>query len=232
MSEQLAISRSNDQLLITLDRWESGQISVWNVEFLGEGVRNRVSFTSGRLIDDVFVPGLARMMRELLSGLDRHTRIFSDAEFELTLPGVSLHGLRLMIAQAQDNFDRILLRFRVVEGQGTGLFRDGRIGDQSAVKTADRLAVQALADIVLPVCDLAESLRSLDTEEVSREAVAEMLEDRIADLAERSGEMRLYMHLLMRYVEAGQERREALEIEDAVASLLTGLGANATPSRP
>ncbi|MEM8554960.1 MAG: hypothetical protein AAGF71_09080 [Pseudomonadota bacterium] len=223
MSETLALSQSKDNMLVTLDRWDDGQVQVWNVEFLGEGMRNRVTFSRGRDLADVFSAQLAARLQDVLRGLDRHTRIFSDAEFELEMPGVRLRGLRLMIAQAKDTFDRVLVRFREVIGDMTGLFRIGRSVDPALARATDRVAVTALSDIVLPVCDIADSLRDMmkSDHQVSSEN-AQSLQARVHELAETSENVRLYLHLLMRYIEDSKSRREEVVMDSALQGLLIG----------
>lgn len=220
MSDTITLGRPTDHLLVTLDRWDDGQINVWNVELMGDGMRHRTSFSEGRMMQDVFTPALARRLRDLLASLDRHTRIFSDAEFELRLPGAVVRGIRVMIAQATDSFDRILVRFREVVGSIASLFSGGEGAAAGHADARHRAAVAALSDIVLPVCDLADGLRDVGAiENQDPDRVARHLDERIAALSEKADSMRLYMHLLMRYLEDEASGRARAELPDALAGL-------------
>lgn len=189
------MSSSADMFVLTL-RWSPDQDpTVLSCDLIHRDFHNRISFSKRAGLFDVFRPQLARALAEIIDSIQHKRQVLSQPDFQVDLPNLVLGGLRLLVSSAKDGARQIIIRFKHFLGSLQDAFAVD-IGLRSAVLPhRERVAVEALVDIVGPLLNLAD-LRRPNLDE--REAMA--VEKSLEELAQNSYMLRFYTGLLVRYV--------------------------------
>ena len=136
----------------------AGGISLRSCEVIGRGFRHRTSFQQVSAIDDVLVEDLAQAIRECLASLQDGTRVLSLPDFLVELPGLALAGAHVMIMEIKDGMRNAIFRFKEFLGSVDNAFRDEMGFHEPFANHAERLAINVLADICLPLLNLSRQL--------------------------------------------------------------------------
>ena len=184
---------SERTITLTLSLRASDAVSVRSCEVVGRWFRNRVSFQEQRSIDDVLVVGLAQAVRSCLRRVPEGAHVLALPEFLVEIPGLALSGVHVMVMEAKEGTRSAILRFKEFMGAINNAFSMD-IGFQEPYPSqAERLAVNVLEDICLPILDLCRTFQDAGTV-CGNEALLRM--------AERADEFEFQTELLKRYIQS------------------------------
>lgn len=211
MNQTVTTPEAIDVFSMTITREVGEDYSVRSVDILGSTMRHRVSFTQTSRIRDVFQPDLADCIESILERLPPNTHVFSDPDFIIELPGLTLARLRVLIQVAANGASQIILRFRYFIGGLQSVFRVDAHMRIPTLEHRERIAVEALADIATPMFSLA--LANMDHVRTAHDK--ELVQRKLEELSGRASEINFYLSLLTRYVTAcSKESLEQTEQHD------------------
>lgn len=194
-----------DVFSLTISRDLGGDFAVRSVDVLGRSMRHRISFTQANGINEVFETELAECILSIIDRLPMDAHVFSDPDFVIELPGLTLARLRALINIAADGAMQIILRFRYFIGTLQSAFRIDTHLRIPTLEHREQIAIEALADIATPIFSLALSgANGPDTP-----AEVESVRRKLDHLANRASEVNFYLSLLTRYAtECARQRNE------------------------
>jgi len=196
---------SERTMTLTLNLRSSDIVSVRSCEVVGRWFRNRVSFQEHRSIDDVLVCGLANAIRSCLERMPESAHVLALPEFLVEIPGLALSGVHVMVMEAKEGTRSAILRFKEFLGAINNAFCMD-IGFHEPCQTqAEKLAVNVLEDICLPILDLCRTLQSENTNRASQTLMR---------LADRAHEFEFQTELLKRYVQNTGMQTAALQTQN------------------
>jgi hypothetical protein len=170
----------------------SEQVSLRSCEVIGQRFRNRVSFSDTNSIDEVLVEKLAYAIRRCLAKVPEGARVLALPEFLIELPGLALSGVHVMIMEVRDEVRSAIFRFRDFIGSVNNAFR-GDIGiEEPCSGYAERLAVNVLEDICLPLLNVARELEFAQTR--SGAALSRALEDKVLEFEFQTELLKRFIH--------------------------------------
>ncbi|MFY0690415.1 MAG: hypothetical protein JXR14_00670 [Paracoccaceae bacterium] len=206
-----------DTFVIHLTRARGGDLRVTSAELILSDLRNRYSFKPARAVDDVFAAPLAGEIRSVLDGIDEDSRVMSFPDFDLSMPGLILSGLRVLLTRLDDGAEVIMIRFRNYVGAIKSCFRFDPSMTLDSASMREKIAVEVLRDIVTPLFDIASFSRAAGPSGIDRNQDA--IARRLGEIDLRREEIDFYVGLLQRYV-AGC-RTDAIEKQAVRGSLTT-----------
>lgn len=213
----IASDLSDRIITLNLTLKSSGLISLRSCEVLGRGFRNRISFNEVRTIEDVLVSRLATSIKTCLRTLPDGAHVLSLPEFLIEVPGLALSGLHVMVMEAKDGVRNAIFRFKEFMGAVNKAFRADIGFHEPASNHSEKLAVNVLADICLPILNLCRSFEELNCGQDRNKAL---------HIADKAREFEFQTELLKRFIfnagighaEAGSAYLE-LGAQDATARL-------------
>ncbi|WP_424933121.1 hypothetical protein [Amaricoccus macauensis] len=204
---------------MTISRDAGESYKIRSVDILGQNMRHRISFTKSNGIRDVFEADLAECIETILVRLPDGAHVFSDPDFVIELPGLTLARLRALINEAADGARQVIVRFRYFIGTLQSAFRVDTYLRVPSIDHREQIAVEALADIATPIFSLALAGARPPNSSQEYEHVRKKLED----LSSRASEVNFYLSLLTRYVtECARQTRENEELRARLESPRTG----------
>jgi hypothetical protein len=203
MTRYLPTPETIELLSLTISREIGAAVSLQSVDLNGRGARHRISFTRGSRIRDVFQAELAECIEALLERLPTHGHAFSDPDFLIELPGLTLARLSVLVRAMADGAAQIVLRFRYFIGSLQNAFRTELRLPLPTLDHRERIAVEALADIATPIFSLALA----DRAHVRTKEDEDIVLRRLEQLSARACELNFYLTLLTRYVSDCSEAR-------------------------
>lgn len=166
-------------------------ITLRSCEVLGRGFRNRVSFNEARTIEDVLVESLTSAIRSCLQTLPDGKHVLSLPDFFVEIPGLALSGAQVVVMEAKDGIRNAIFRFKHFVGAINNAF-SADIGFHNIGSShSEKLAVNVLAEICLPILNLCRSFEAFSFGDDPRKAL---------DLADRAREFEFQTELLKRFI--------------------------------
>ena len=192
---------SDSVLTLNLILKKDTSVALRSCEVMGRRFRNRVSFNTNRMIEEVIVARLANAIASCLQTLPNGAHVLSLPEFLVELPGLVLSGAHVMIMEAKDGIRNAILRFNEFMGAVNNAFRID-IGFQEPYSThIEKLAVNVLAEVCLPILNLCRSFEELNFGHGRQRAM---------EISDRVREFEFQTELLKRFIfNAGMGHAEA-----------------------
>lgn len=134
------------------------EIAVRSCEVIGRTFRNRTSFTDASSVDEIFVERLAGAIRGVLAKVRDGAHVLALPEFLIELPGLALSGVHVMIMDVKNGVRSAIFRFKEFLGSTTQVFRSELALEEPYTNYSERLAVNVLADVCLPILNLAREM--------------------------------------------------------------------------
>ncbi len=212
----------NDRFVVHITRTANARIRVTSVELQHSDMRNRYSFKQGRSLSEVFVEPLAEALSRALRGVAGGGRIVSMPDFELSLPGLVMGGLRILATKAEGGKEIIMLRMREYVGAIKSAFKFDPSLPIDTASMRERIAVEVLRDIVNPLLDILSIARDAPADVLDNNS--EAVRRQLRRMGARHDEIHFYTGLLQRYItgcrnDAEKARQHGLE---TVAQLQIG----------
>lgn len=183
---------SERTITLTLNLRSCNTVSLRSCEVVGRWFRNRVSFQEHRSIDDVLVTGLADAIRACLRNVPDGAHVLALPDFLVEIPGLALSGVHVMVMEAKEGTRSAILRFKEFIGAINNAFCMDIGFHEPCQSQAEKLAVNVLEDICLPVLDLCRTFQDESTDRLNQAFVR---------LAERAQEFEFQTELLKRYIQ-------------------------------
>ncbi|MEM9576232.1 MAG: hypothetical protein AAF999_04365 [Pseudomonadota bacterium] len=192
---------SDRTLTFNLTLNEDSTVSIRSCEVLGRAFRNRVSFSSNRTIDDVLVPRLSHAITSCLRTLPDGAHVLSLPDFLVELPGLVLSGVHVMVLEAKDGLRNAILRFKEFMGTINSAFHQDIGFHEPYSNHSEKLAVNVLAEVCLPILNLCRSFEELNFGTDRQRAL---------EISDRAREFEFQTELLKRFIfNAGLGHAEA-----------------------
>ncbi|MFK7744123.1 MAG: hypothetical protein AB8B47_03645 [Roseobacter sp.] len=179
-------------------------IAVRSCEVLGRGFRNRVSFQNLGELEERLVGRLATAIRSCLQSIPDGAHVLALPEFLVELPGLALSGVHVLIMKAKDGARNAIFRFKEFMGSINNAFLCELGFNEPAATHSEKLAVKVLADICIPIMNLAQSFEHLNLGADRRTTI---------QMQDRAREFAFQTELLKRFIfNAGIGHAEPAEI--------------------
>ena len=181
------------KLVLRLDRSEDGTVSVLSCEVFGSGFINRTLFNGGSDLGNILVDDLVDAITGQIETVGPKHQVFSVPDFLVELPGVTLAKLHLVVAEARNGVQRIILRFQTFMGS-LGRVLKANIGfEPTPAATSEVVSLAVLYEIAMPLLSLC-NFNDIDAcSDRERLAIAHQ------NLSERAEEITFYVELLKRF---------------------------------
>ena len=166
-------------------------ITVRSCEVLGRGFRNRLSFQGESDLDKVLHARLAQSIRECLRSVPDGAQVLSMPEFLLELPGLALYGAHVLVMDARNGIRNAILRFTEFLGAASNAFIPEIGFDQATTTHSEKLAMNVLEEICMPILNLCHALDTMAQEQ------GQPVPARVRD---RAREFQFQTELLKRFV--------------------------------
>jgi len=153
--------------VLTFNLMLSGKdkIAVRSCEVIGRSFRNRISFGEANDLDTVLVHRLAATIRSCLARLPDGAHVLALPDFLLEIQGLALSGVHVMVMEVKEGVRNAIFRFKEFVGEVDVAFRDG-VGLRTPLSSySERLAVNVLSDICLPILNMAREMEFAHLEE-------------------------------------------------------------------
>lgn len=177
---------------------------VWlrSCEVVGNGVRSRISFADNRRMEDVVVHRLVQAIAINLRKLPEGAHVLSLPECLIEVPGLLLAGAHVMVTDVTETVRSVIFRFKEFVGAINRAFQVD-VGIEADIPTqTEKLALEVLEDICMPLLNLWHSLDSM-IEPQGRTTGQHLLE--------RAEEFRFRTELLKRFIgHSDHGRRDSL----------------------
>ena len=154
----LASDLSDRTMTLNLVLQAPDTVIVRSSEILGRGYRHRLSFHTDRQIKDVLAETLADAILVSLRSVPSGAYVLSRPEFFVELPGLFVRGVHIMVTEAKDGVRSAILRFKEAVGAVNRAFLKNVGFDEGFATHSEKLAMNVLADICIPLLNLCESL--------------------------------------------------------------------------
>lgn len=178
-------------------------VTVRSCEVVGRWFRNRVSFKEQNLVEDILVARLADAVMHCLQSLQNGAQVLSLPDFLVELPGLALSGVHIMVMESSEGVKSVILRFKDFMGAINNAFKTDIGFHEPYPDHCEKLAVNVLEEICLPILNLCRSFDELKTHETR---------PGVRSLADRANEFEFQTELLKRYIyNAGMGHAEANE---------------------
>ncbi|QBF30552.1 hypothetical protein CFI11_04905 [Thalassococcus sp. S3] len=163
------------------------------------------------LRDDV-----ASALSEHLSWISDDAEVISLPEFLVQIPGLIISRAHILVSEMADGLRHVMCRFQHVMGSLSRMFKiDIGLGEQ-LFDMRERIAVEVLRDISMPLLDLCARLRAVKTNDDLGEIATH--------LADKSSEIGLFTEMLKRYVTDMSKERLLSPVPEVVPPLPRNLG--------
>ncbi len=216
----------SDRFVVHLTRGKSASgdpdIRVTSVELQHTDIRNRYSFKQGRSLAELFTADLAAALRNALRSLKGGDNVVSIPDFSVTLPGVTLGGLRMLCTKAEDGLEVIMVRVREYVGSIKSAFRFDPNLSMDSTTMRERIAVEVLRDIVNPLLDILSIARDTPPEVIDNNSDA--IRRQLKRMSMRQDEINFYVGLLKRYIAGCRSDAEGQTVNGIDMETVPGLG--------
>ncbi|MEQ5869570.1 hypothetical protein J4E08_06610 [Sagittula sp. NFXS13] len=192
---------------------------------------NRMTLDSPIPIAEVAHREVAILLQERLASVDSST-VFSDSDFRLNLPGLALHGLRVLTHVANDGAASASVRFVHTLGDIDGFFRAPYGGALRSENSVEDMTVPVLHDLLLPALEVFDHI----LDHGLTDDQAKLLAARVKTMRSRRDELSDYISLLTQYIESARalETMHATDTPEALSGSkppdLPSLGPTLPPS--
>lgn len=187
----------SDILVVYLAKAPSQDLLVQHIEVIRPDYRNRFTFRNAHGVADVFDLDLAEKIDDALKRFSPTTKALSLPEFEYRRSDLVIRGLRLFVKTELDGSEKYMLRFKEYYGSLTGAFCIDLALGAPIERPESRLSVDVLADIALPLFNIANSFTGT---ELGPDGKNTEFEESLRHLGERSHELMMQLALLKRHV--------------------------------
>ncbi|MEP5761607.1 MAG: hypothetical protein ABJ327_20300 [Litoreibacter sp.] len=189
---------SHDIFVVQIVRGLDQKPRVLSIELANADMRNHYAFRNARELSDVFVEELAEKIRSVVGSVQEGDRIVTLPDFEMSLPGLLLSGLRVLLTKVEDGAEVIMMQFREYVGSIKSAFRFDPSFAVTSASVRERIAVEVLRDILTPLVDMINLNRPEYRAVIENHAL--VLQKRLDAIATRQDELNFYSGLLQRYV--------------------------------
>ena len=201
-TKQTSSDLSDRILTLNLTLQSRSVVTLRSCEVLGRGFRTRVSFNETRNIEDALVQRLSSTIKSCLQTLPDGAHVLSLPEFLVEMPGLVLSGVHIMVMEAKDGVRNAIFRFKEFMGAINNAFHDDIGFEEPGANHSEKLAVNVLAEICLPILNLCRSFEELNLGLDRRTAL---------EISDRAREFEFQTELLKRFIfNAGIGHAEAI----------------------
>lgn len=200
-TQSLRSDRSDPTLTLNLTLKTADHVSVRSCEVVGRSFRNRVSFQEANELSDILVARLTDAIKSSLKTLSEGAQVLSLPDFLVEIPGLALAGAHVLVMEARDGVRNAIFRFTEYMGTVNNAFKLDIGFSEPYATHSEKLAVNILEDICLPILNLC---RTFDMLNVTQDrAFAKAIND-------KAMEFEFHTELLKRFVaNAGVDRVNA-----------------------
>ncbi|WP_245897296.1 hypothetical protein [Roseobacter denitrificans] len=138
------------------------EVSVRSCEVIGRNFRNRVSFQESCDLNTILAPRLTDAIRASLKTLSEGAQVLSLPDFLVELPGLVLAGAHVMVMEAKDGARNAIFRFTEFMGTVNNAFKLDVGFSEPYATHSDKLAVNILEEICLPILNLCRAFDMLN----------------------------------------------------------------------
>ena len=212
MSTALSLGlSSSDNFIVHLSSDGAHSYSVRSIRMVSGDMSNSYCFRAGRPIETIFVPEFYESFLAALKAhaLDDQTTELPD--FEVSLPGVGVSGLRVERQCKEGEPGVLKMSFHRYVGDVTRVLRFLPPAEMKPATVRERIAVEVLRDIVSPIFDMM-SLSEPSSRDILK-SHSGAIEARLTRLAAQQEEIKFYMGLLKRYVAGCQQDAAELLVD-------------------
>ena len=170
---------------------------VQSVDIFQPDFKHRLTFSTRNNIHSVLVPELAAYLEDMIARIDKDTRVHSEPDAVVDLPGLTLGRLRVLTFDPVTDAKRFVVRFAYFIGGLQAAFNvDTRLA-LPTVSHREAIAVSALVDICTPALNIIAHREFLGEGRSSDET---LLLAKLDGIDEVQNELSFYLQLLKRYV--------------------------------
>lgn len=187
------------RLVLKLEKRRDRTIHVLACEIAGPNFTNRTLFHGESQIATVLNPELAEAVFDKLAEVGPQHQVLSIPGFLLEMPGLTLSCMHIMVSEERDESQKIMVRFQTFLGSLGKVLR-AKVGfDTAVVSNQEKIAIQVLSDIALPLLNLCRlpEMANISEKEGRVEEIRRLL-------ADRADEVAFHVELLKRF-RAGSE---------------------------
>jgi hypothetical protein len=210
---------SSDSLIVILNRERAGAFLVRSVQIVSGDMRTSHCFTSGRAIEETFVPEFARNVLAIVEPAASCTKQLDDSGFSFALPGIEISGYRINPQPEGLPTERIRLLFRRYVGDVARIFEFEQSMAVPPATVRERIAVDVLRDIISPIFDMLSLASSSPSNVMELHSAA--IQARLDRMMAQQQEIEFYTGMLKRYVAGCQHDAAELSrtMEDASSTI-------------
>ncbi|MBM7066347.1 hypothetical protein [Actibacterium sp. 188UL27-1] len=190
------LSLTQSFLMVRFRRSAEGELSALSIEYQGFHQVVRRAFRDEPLADQVLDARFVDQVRDLFGRVDLQERVMTFPETDIFVDGLALSRLRLFIAPRDIGCHEIAVRASQVMGDVDAILKVDPA--ERALKTPDALAFELLEELARPLHHLATYSRLSTRGEAAR--CADMLYDRMNEIAARNDDIQSYMMMIERYL--------------------------------
>ncbi|WP_282128511.1 hypothetical protein [Roseobacter litoralis] len=154
---------SDRTLTLNLTLKTAEEVSVRSCEVIGRNFRNRVSFQETSELGDILVHRLSDAIKSSLKTLSAGAQVLSLPDFLIELPGLALAGAHVMVMEAKDGVRNAIFRFTEFMGTINNAFKLDIGFSEPYATHSEKLAVNILEEICLPILNLCRAFDMLNT---------------------------------------------------------------------
>lgn len=193
--------------VIRLMMQEDGTTRVPSCELVDPKYRNKISFREDLPPEQIFVATIANTLRSHLNKLSMTTEVWSLPSLSIEIPGLTLAGAHLMMTHTPGGDLSIIFRFSFYYGEIDCAFLEGIGFTRDSGAQSERLAVEVLSDLALPLMNICHSAAQLEHQpQIPFNKFGR-------DLAARAEELQMQINLVRRFIERREPFEKALSAE-------------------
>ncbi|MGD9294590.1 MAG: hypothetical protein PVI41_06885 [Roseobacter sp.] len=188
-------------MTLSLNIMSPDTVTIRSCEVVGRWFRNRISFQEQKRIEDILARKLAHAILSSLRILRQGAQVLALPDFLVELPGLALSGVHIMVMEASDGIRSVILRFTEFMGAINNAFQTDIGFHQPHVNHCEKLAVNVLEEICLPILNLCRTFEELKETQIRTKG---------RGIVDRAREFEFQTELLKRYIyNAGMGHAEA-----------------------
>ena len=188
-------------MTLSLNIMSPDTVTIRSCEVVGRWFRNRISFQEQKRIEDILARKLARAILSCVRSLRKGAQVLALPDFLVELPGLALSGVHIMVMEAKDGVRSAILRFTEFMGAINNAFQTDIGFHEPYPNHCEKLAVNVLEEICLPILNLCRTFEELKVKQMGRNGRC---------FVDRAREFEFQTELLKRYIyNAGMGHAEA-----------------------
>lgn len=190
---------------------------------------SRMTMDSPVDISNALHPTVAKAVLDRLDGITE-TAVFSDSEYMGQIPGLALHGLRILTHANTNGSASASVRFVQTLGDMTAVFQPPYHQQTQANDCLDWMTLPVLYELLMPAMEALDHVLDHGLQDDHARALAA----RVKTMRARRDELSDYISLLTRYIESTQNAKPpaALDSVDHARPKDTPVSRDDTPARP